>query len=142
MQIALPELNVAATLTLDLERPLTDEEYFDFCAANSDLKIERTAKGEIVIVPPAGMESDHSNLEVAAELRAWAKSTKRGKAFGPTVEFLLPDGSALSPDAAWVSNERLATVDRKELGKFPQMCPEFVVEVTSPSDRLKAAQRK
>ena len=68
MQIALPELSVAATLTLDLERPLTDEEYFDFCAANSDLKVERTAKGEIVIVPPAGMESDHRNLEVAGEL--------------------------------------------------------------------------
>ena len=137
----MPEPYTGATLRLDLDRPVTDEEYFAFCEANRDLKIERTARGAIVIEPPAGMESDYRGAEVIGELRAWTISAKRGRAFGSTLEFMLPDGSALSPDAAWVSNERLAAVSKQDLRRFPSVCPEFVVEVMSPSDRLKAARR-
>lgn len=140
--IALPELTSSATLTLDPEDRMTDDQYFDFCMANPDINFERTAQGEIVIVPPAGMESDNRNADAIGYLSPWARKDGRGRACGPTVQFFLPDGSALSPDAAWISKERLASVPRGELKKFPHLVPEFVIEVMSPSDRLKAAQKK
>jgi Uma2 family endonuclease len=142
MQIALPDLNAPAPLILDREHRLTDEEYFAFCAANPDLKLERTREGEIVIVPPPGGESDFRSLGAGATLREWAKRDGRGKPFGSSAQFLLPDGSGLSPDAAWVSNQRLATLSKSELRKFPKLVPEFVIEVMSPSDRLAAAKEK
>src|SRR5580658_1771148 len=142
MQIALPELNAPATLILDREDRLTDDEYFAFCAANPDLNVERTAAGDIVIVPPAGGESDVRNVSVILALGQWARVDGRGKAFGSSVQFLLPDGSGLSPDAAWVSTDRLSLLSKREKRRFPRVVPEFVVEVLSPSDRLKAAQKK
>jgi Uma2 family endonuclease len=75
-------------------------------------------------------------------LREWARRDKRGKAFGSTAEYILPSGAAYSPDASWVSNERLATLSKQEKRKFPRVVPEFIVEVMSPSDRLKAAKAK
>jgi Uma2 family endonuclease len=142
MQIALPELDSPVTLILDPDRPLTDEEYVAFCEANPDLRIERTAQGEMVIVPPAGFESDSQNVEVIRQLADWAIQTRRGNAVGSSTEFLLPNGAALSPDAAWVSDERLASVSQEQRRKFPRLTPEFVVEVKSPSDRLPAMKRK
>jgi len=142
MQIALPELDTPVTFTLEPDRRLTDKEYLAFCTANPDLRIERTAQGEIVIVPPAGAESDYRCMEVSGPLREWARRTRRGKAFGSSVEFMLPSGAALSPDAAWVSNERLATLSKEQLRQFPRLVPEFVAEVRSPRDRLSAMKRK
>jgi len=142
MQIALPDLNAPATLVLDSEDRLTDEAYFAFCAANPELNVERTPEGEIVIVPPAGGESDFRNVSVIIALGRWARLVGRGKAFGSSVQFMLPDGSGLSPDAAWVSNERLAVLSKQERRQFPRLVPEFVVEVIPPGDRLPAAQKK
>src|ERR1700688_2523465 len=120
----------------------SDEAYFQFCQENPDLRFERTAEGEIVIVPPAGYESDYQSGEVHAQLRNWAKKDGCGTASSSSTEFILPDGSALSPDAAWVSDESLQRFSREQRRKFLPLCPEFVVEVLSPSDRLKAAQKK
>jgi Uma2 family endonuclease len=142
MQIALPDRTASATLVLDRNHPLTDEAYFDFCAANPDLNVERTPEGEIIIVPPAGIESDFRSVEAGGVLREWTMRDGRGRVFGSSVQFLLPDGSGLSPDAAWVSKERLAVVPRRELRQFPHLVPEFVIEVMSPRDRLKASQKK
>jgi Uma2 family endonuclease len=127
---------------LDPEDELTDDEYFEFCAANPDVRIERTVEGEIKIVPPAGDESSFRNGEFFIQLGYWAKRDGRGKAFESSAAFLLPDGSALSPDAAWVSNRLLATVTKQQRRKFMPVCPEFIVEVMSPSDLLRAAQAK
>jgi Uma2 family endonuclease len=142
MQIALPELTVPATLILDRERGLSDEDYLAFCGANPDLWLERTARGEIVIVPPAGGDSDYRCADTIRQLGNWARKSRRGKAFGSSTEFLLPNGAALSPDAAWVSNERLMALTKEQRRQFLRLVPEFVVEVMSPSDRLAAAQRK
>jgi Uma2 family endonuclease len=142
MQIEFPDLTLPATLSLDPGNRLSDDEYYDFCVANADINFERTSEGEIVIVPPAGGESDYRNADVTADLVQWARKDGRGRAFGPTVQFMLPDGSALSPDAAWVSHARIATMPKQELRKFPHLVPEFVVEVLSPGDRLKSAQKK
>ena len=123
-------------------RKFSDAEYLKFCEANPDLFIERTAEGEIVIAPPAGLESDNRNADVVAQLRNWARKDGRGRVVGPTAQFFLPDGSALSPDAAWISNELLKRTSPEERKRFPYICPEFVIEVLSPSDRLAKAKRK
>jgi Uma2 family endonuclease len=120
----------------------SDEDYWAFCLANPDLRVERTAEGEIVIVPPAGGESDNRSAEVVTDLTVWARKDGRGKAFGPSVQFFLPDGSGLSPDAAWVSNESLSRLTKQERKKFLRLSPEFVVEVLSPSDSLKESKAK
>ena len=142
MQVVLPDQALPAKLTLNPELRMNDDEYYDFCMANADLRLERTAEGEIIIVPPAGLESDFQSLDVAAQLREWAKRDGRGKAFGASAEFILPTRAAFSPDAAWVSNSRLSRLSKQQRRKFPPMCPEFVVEVMSPSDRLPAAKKK
>ena len=141
-QIALPDLHAPVTLVLDREHPLSDDEYFAFCEANPDVRLERTSEGEIIIVPPVGFESDYRNADIVIQMEEWNGRAGRGKVFGPTVQFLLPDGSALSPDAAWMSNERQARIPREERRRFPRVAPEFVVEVMSPSDSLRTAQRK
>jgi Uma2 family endonuclease len=140
MQLVLPENTESARLILD--GLLTEEAYLSFCDANPGLRIERTSKGEIVIVPPAGGESDYRSLEIAGELREWAKKDGRGKAFGSSVEFLLPNGAALSPDAAWVDNSKLERLSKEQRRKFLRLVPDFVAEVMSPTDRLPVAQAK
>jgi Uma2 family endonuclease len=142
MRLALPDLDAPATLILDPRNRLSDDDYFAFCMANPDLQIERTAHGEIVIVPPAGGESDSRNFDCARQFGNWSDRTGQGEGFGPTVQFLLPDGSGMSPDVAWVSNERLGSLTKRQRRRFLPVVPEFVVEVRSPGDRLRAAQRK
>lgn len=98
--------------------------------------------GEIVILPPDGRESAFRITEAGVMLHGWAKRDGRGIGFGSSVHFLLPDGSGRSPDAAWVSKARLSVLSKRELRKFPRVVPEFVIEVMSPGDRLRSAQKK
>jgi Uma2 family endonuclease len=142
MQVDFPDKAFPLRLSPHPARPITDAEYYTFCMANPDLRIERTAQGELLIVPPSGGESDYQCVEVILQLGWWAKRAGRGKTFGSNAEFMLPTGAALSPDAAWVSNHRLAEFSRSQLRKFPPLCPEFVIEVMSPSDRLRAVREK
>lgn len=142
MQVVLPAEALPAKLTLNPELRMTDDEYFDFCQANPDLRLERTAEGEIIIVPPAGYESSYQSGDAFGQLRSWAKGDRRGKASDAGSEFILPTGAALSPDAAWVSNQRLSQLSKEQRRKFPPVAPEFVIEVMSPSDRLPAAKKK
>jgi Uma2 family endonuclease len=121
---------------------LSEHAYLAFCRANPGLRCERTAEREIVIVPPAGGEGAYRSGEAFAQVHSWVKRTGLGKAFDSSVEFLLPDGSALSPDASWVSDESLARLTPAQRREFLRLSPEFVIEVMSPSDRLKAAKEK
>jgi Uma2 family endonuclease len=141
-QIVLNDLETQVPLRLRTERCMSDEEYFEFCAANSDLRIERTAAGEILITAPTGGETGYRNGELSAQLHSWAKKDGRGKAFDANTEFILPDRSALSPDASWIANSRLQKLTREQKRKFIPLCPDFVVELTSPSDRLPQVREK
>jgi len=140
MQVVLPEKTSLVALRLDPQ--MTDDEYFEFCMANPDVRFERSAQGEISIVPPASPESDYDCVEAVRQLANWARRDGRGKAFGMSIEFILPTDAAFSPDASWVSNERLKKLTKQQLRKFPRLTPEFVIEVMSPTDRLKTAQEK
>jgi Uma2 family endonuclease len=142
MQVALPENALPAKLTLRPDLRMDDDEYYAFCVANPDLRFERSAKGEILVVPRVGLESDFRNVDLVLQLGQWAKRDGRGRVSGPTAEFILPSGAAYSPDAAWISFARLRTLGSDQRRKFPRLVPEFVIEVMSPSDRLKAAKAK
>jgi len=109
---------------------------------NPDLHIERRSNGEIVIMPPAGMETGYRNSEVSAQLRDWAKKDGRGVAFDSSAEFILPSGAAFAPDASWVLKSRLASLTKAEKELFGRLCPDFVIELKSPSDRLRSLKSK
>ena len=89
MHVAVRDLEIPAKIVLDADRALSDDEFFEFCQANPDLNIERTAQGEIVIMPPAGNESDYRSVDVVSQLKNWAKRKGHGKVFGSSAEFLL-----------------------------------------------------
>lgn len=142
MRLLLPDTHFDVRVVLDPAARMDAEGFYELCAANPDLRMERNSDGEIVIVAPAGAESDWRNNELVYQLTAWAKRDGRGRVFGPSSEFMLPDGSALSPGAAWVPKGSLARFTKAQRRKFLPMAPEFVAEVMSPSDRLKAAREK
>lgn len=139
--VAIPQ-RLPVTLSDYSGEKFSDAAYLAFCHANPSLHIERTAEGEILIAPPAGSESSHRNSKGTAQLDRWAEESGRGKVFDSSSQFMLDDGSALSLDAAWVSNVSLRSVPREKRKEFLPLCPEFVVEVMSPSDRLKKATAK
>jgi len=142
MQVALPDITAPARFILDPSESLSDDDYFSLCMANRDLQLERSANGDIILRPPAGLESDYRNMEVSAQLHQWAKLDGRGKVFGPSAEFILPNGAGYSPDTCWVSNQSLAKFSKEQRRKFLPLAPEFVIEVLSPSDRLNALKEK
>jgi Uma2 family endonuclease len=142
MQMVLNDIEMDSTILIQPARRMSDEEYYRFCAANPDFRIERTAKGEIVIMPPTGGEISHRNAGLTAQLYTWARREGRGKDFDSNVEYILPSGAARSPDASWVLRSRLAMLPAEQKQKFPPLCPDFVVELRSPSDRLPRVQAK
>jgi Uma2 family endonuclease len=131
-------------ITLQL-RPvieLTDDQFFEFCQLNRDLRIERTAEGELEIMPPTGWKTSERNSEVSMQLRLWAKGNGAGVTTDSSGGFTLPNGATRSPDAAWISHARLATLAEDQKEKFLPLCPDFVIEICSRTDRLVTLQRK
>ncbi|SRR5579871_113009 len=116
--------------------------FFDFCQMNRDIRLERTAEGEILVMAPAGTESGYRELKTSTQLDVWAERDGRGRAFGSNAGFILPNGATRSPDAAWVKLPRLAALSADKKRKFAPLCPDFVIEVRSHSDRLPQLQKK
>jgi Uma2 family endonuclease len=121
---------------------LTEDEFFDFCQANRDLRIERSAKGEIIIMSPAGGYSGYRSGESFKQLTVWADQDGTGVAFDSSTGFRLPNGGMRAPDAAWVKLSRLKSLSRREKERFMPLCPDFVIEVASPSDELSDLHEK
>lgn len=145
MQLAQPtKLQVGGGIVLRLPEKLTwdEDEFFEFCQANRDLRIERTASGEIIIMPPTGWVTGDRNSEINMQFRQWAKGEGSGVATDSSTGFKLPNGADRSPDAAWVRRERLAQLTAEQKRKFLPLCPDFVVELMSPSDALEDVQAK
>ena len=142
--ISLPETQLGWDLKLKMEPAVTlsQEQFFDFCQQNRDMRFERTAQGEIVIMPPSGGESSAQNVSVSAQLFQWAQQKGGGMVFDSSGGFVLPNDANRSPDAAWITQEQRESLSREQLRKFVPLCPAFVVEVMSPSDRLKTMRDK
>ena len=147
MQVVLPDRETRAWFEVwgdevNGERSLSDEEFFDFCLKNPDLHIERHSNGEVVILPHAGMETGYRNSEVSAQLGHWTKIDGRGVSFDSSAEFILPSGAAFAPDASWILKSRPASLTKAERELFGRLCPDFVIELKSPSDRLRSLRSK
>jgi len=123
-------------------RQMSEDEFFEFCVLNRDLRIERTAEGEIAIMPPAGSETGGSNLEIAGQLRNWAKIDGTGKGFDSNAGFTLPSGAMYAPDASWLLKSRWKTLPKADRRGFAHICPDFVIELKSPSDSVSFLQSK
>ena len=134
----------SVTVTINLEPlvPLTDDAFYTLCRANPEVKFERTSVGELVVMPPTGGETGNRNIKLSARLENWAEQDGTGLAFDSSTMFQLPNSAYRSPDAAWILLKRWEVLASEERQAFPPICPDFVVELRSPSDTLKAAQNK
>ena len=137
-----PETNSALLVRFPPALGLTDDGFYELCRLNRDLRIERTADGELSIMAPAGGESSSRNAEITFQLRRWAKVDGTGTTFDSSGGFRLPNGAVRSPDASWIAGARLATLTDEQRERFIPLCPEFVVELRSPSDGLSAVHDK
>ncbi len=121
---------------------LDDDQFFDFCQLNRELRIERTATGMVIIMCPAGGETGSRNAELTYALRHWAKRNKRGVAFDSSTGFILPNGATRSPDGAWVRYEQLTGLTPRQKQKCLPLCPDFVIELQSPTDDVDDLKEK
>jgi Uma2 family endonuclease len=122
--------------------PMSEDEFFEFCGLNQDRRIERTAKGDIVVMPPTGGETGEQDAGLIEQLKAWTRRDGRGRAFSSSTGFTLPNGAVRSPDAGWILRSRWEGISRQERRRFAHITPDFVIELLSPSDRLSEVQEK
>ena len=120
----------------------TDEQFYQLCQKNSDLKFERTSTGELIIMPPVGGESGNREAEFIIDLGIWNRQTGLGYTFSSSTIFKLPNGSDRSPDAAWIKKERWEALTPEQKSKFPPIAPDFVIELRSATDDLKTLRQK
>lgn len=133
---------VSLTLNLEPVIRLSTEQFYQLCQANPDLKLERTATGELMIMPPTGGETGKQNSAINAQLWFWNEQTQLGEVFDSSTGFTLPNGADLSPDVAWIKKSRWQALTPTQREKFIPLCPDFIIEILSPSDQLKKAQQK
>lgn len=122
--------------------PIDDQKFYEICKRNSRSRIERTAKGEVIVMPPTGGETGIKNSELIYQLVQWNKKYKIGYVFDSSTGFKLPSGAIRSPDLGFVYKEKWNKLSKEEKKKFPPICPDFVVEILSESDSLNESKRK
>lgn len=132
------------TLTLDLRSAnlsLDEAEFYRLCQANRELRLELTAEGQLIVMPPTGWETGRRNFDLAQQFGLWAKRDGSGLAFDSSTGFRLPDGAIRSPDVAWVRRDRITAIN-PDPEKFLPLCPDFVIKLRSASDTLSVLQDK
>ena len=134
-------MNIAFELDLD-NINLTDEQFFQLCQNNSDLRFERTCSGELIIMSPTGSITGSKNSDLNYQITAWNRKNKLGQSFDSSTGFKLPNGAERSPDASWVKMERWDALTEEEQERFAPLCPDFVVELMSPNDTLEKTRVK
>ncbi|NJO43658.1 MAG: Uma2 family endonuclease [Cyanobacteria bacterium CRU_2_1] len=132
----------AYTINLAPILKMTDEQFYKLCRANPDIKFERNAKEELLIMPPTGGETGKFNAELSADFVIWNRQTKLGVVFDSSTCFKLPNGADRSPDISWIRQDRWDRLTSKQKEKFPPICPDFILELRSPTDSLETLQAK
>jgi Uma2 family endonuclease len=130
------------TVNFPLIQQMTTTEFYEFCLANRDLRIERTASGEVIIMSPAFADTGNRNMKIAHQVANWAEQDGTGETFDSSAGFTLPNGATRSPDAAWIKLERWNALTDSQQASFAPICPDFVIELRSSSDRLSTLQDK
>ena len=134
---------ISEPVILDLKSVgLSDEQFYQLCQINENWRLEQTAKGELLIMPPVGAISGNRESEFNADVVIWNRQTKLGKVFSSSTIFTLPKGGKRSPDVAWIANERWESLTLEEQEKFSRICPDFVIELRSRTDSLSLLQEK
>ncbi|WP_458789391.1 Uma2 family endonuclease [Adonisia turfae] len=132
-----------STTPLAIQLPgMTHQGFIEFCLANRELRIERTATGDIIVTPPAFSDTSHSNGRLIQQLFNWADQDGTGIVFESSGGFTLPNGATRSPDAAWILLQRWHALTPEQQASFAPICPDFVIELRSASDTLKSLQTK
>jgi Uma2 family endonuclease len=134
------DINLPSTVKLEID--LTDEQFFQLCQKNRDYRFERTASGELIIMPPTGSDTGRHNVKITTQLEIWNSQNHLGEVFDSSSGFLLPNGAERSPDASWVKLERWNALTIEQQEGFAPICPDFVVELRSRTDSLKELQKK
>ncbi|MBD1813102.1 Uma2 family endonuclease [Microcoleus vaginatus DQ-U2] len=132
----------AITLNLNSIIKLTSEQFYQLCEENPELKLERNANGELIVLPPTGGETGRSNSKFNLQIGLWNEQTQLGEAFDSSTGFTLPNKADRSPDASWVEKSRWEALTPQQREKFIPLCPDFAVEILSPTDSLKKTQEK
>jgi Uma2 family endonuclease len=133
-----------STLSINLDPviKLTDDQFYQLCQVNPNIKLERNAFGELLIMPPTGGETGKRNATLISRFIVWNEEAQLGEVFDSSTCFKLPNGADRSPDVSWVRQDRWDALTPAEKEKFPPIAPDFVLELMSPSDSLKATQAK
>src|SRR5271155_5374756 len=139
MRFVINDAYLPATLTA---QSMTDEEFTAFCAEHPDLNFEMTAEGEIIVMAPTHSFTGVSNGDIFGQLFIWARKERRGFVCDSSTGFVLPNGARRSPDASWTLKSRVKKMQTRKRKGFWHLCPDFVIEVRSDSDRLPAVQTK
>lgn len=137
--------DIDKNLTLHFGKPmqrLSDQEFFDFCQANPELRIERTREGDLIIMSPTGGNTGRRNFNLTYQFGLWLETYSDGIGFDSSTGFILPNGAERAPDLSWVRNERWDALTETERNVFPPLCPDFVAELRSPSDSLSTLKDK
>jgi Uma2 family endonuclease len=121
---------------------LSDEQFFQLCQDNRDLRLERSAKGDLIIMPPTGGKTSNSNAGITAQLWLWNNLNKLGVVFDSSTGFKLPNGADRSPDAAWIPLDKWQALTPQQKERFLRLSPDFVIELMSASDNLETTRKK
>jgi Uma2 family endonuclease len=131
------------TLTIDFSKVnLTDDQFYYLCQQNEALRFEMNAQGEVMIMPPVGGESGEREADLITDVKIWNRAAQLGHVFSSSTVFRLPNGAKRSPDVAWVEHSRWQSLSMADRQKFPPLCPDFVIELRSPTDVLATLQAK
>jgi Uma2 family endonuclease len=133
---------LALTVPPDVRLRVSDEDFWRLCEENPDLRLERTAEGELIVMPPAAPDGSQRNAGITAQLWNWNQQTKLGVAFDSSAGFTLPTSAIRGPDASWMTSERWARIPQEERLKFSHVCPDFIAELRSTSDTMKDLREK
>ncbi len=140
--LLIQSMSVPLTVNLPAIKSMSVEQIYEFCLANRDLRIERTASGEVIIMPPAFSDTGNRNIKIAQQLTNWADYDGTGETFDSSAGFILPNGATRSPDASWIKLERWNALSEEQQASFAPICPDFVIELRSKSDTLRSLQDK
>jgi Uma2 family endonuclease len=133
---------IPLAIHLPMSLSISREQFYEFCQANPDLRIEQTATGEVIVMPPAFSDTGNRNSKIVIQLGIWAEQGGMGEVFDSSTGFTLPNGATRSPDAAWIQSERWNALTAEQKASFAPICPDFVVELRSASDSLSSLQAK
>lgn len=132
----------AVTINLNNIIKLTNDQFYQLCRDNPEIKFERNAQGELIVMPPTGGETGKRNAKLTARFVLWNEQFQLGEVFDSSTCFKLPNGANRSPDVSWIKLERWEALTPEQKEKFPPIAPDFVLELMSPTDSLRETQDK